>query len=103
MQRETINENSKCDSVYYVIPQLNKVVPFHGGHHTASKLLADAGYVNILAEDLLQATEKQVSLFFPTFDKVWIEREVTRLPKRENKIPLLTPLQIACRRIAKDF
>lgn len=103
MKRETVVEQHTKDSGYYVIPTINKLVPYHGGHYTANKLLAESGQAYLLASELLIVSKEQAAIYFPSYVCVAVEREVTYIPKRSNSISLLTELQVACRAIAREF
>lgn len=72
-----MREQSTQDTKYYIIPQLSLAVPVHNGGYTANKLLANAGLVATLLEDLPVVTEKQLLSCFPHFVKVAVEREIT--------------------------
>lgn len=102
-QGKARQESTKKDSSYYLIPQLEKVVPYHGGHYKAAKLLAQAGLHSVLVPDLIVISEAQRQMFFPLYTVEFVEREVIVFEGRRNKIDLCTPLQVAVRSIAKQM
>ena len=102
-QGKARQESPKQDSTYYLIPQLEKVVPYHGGHFKAAKLLAQAGLHSVLVIDLITINETQRKMFFPLYSVEFVEREVISFERRRNKIDLLSPLQVAVRSIAKQM